>query len=384
MIVFCAILVVSQLVRLSDMLVNFGLSLENVFLPFLYIILPFLSLTIPMSYLFAVVLTFGRLSADGEYPALLAAGYSLRRAALPVLLVGGVLYGVATGCAMYLEAWGRREMVQFLSRKTQTELDNMIKYKMQSGVFLDDFLGYVIYAEKISEDRSSFENLLLAPGKASRNGDFALMAPSGAISGSVETGNLRLTLDFGVAYSTRDGTDRTGILKFNKAEVDLLKIFHQQILGADSAEDDYRSYTPQELSAYVDALAVNPERDDATFYKARYLYHKRIGSPFAVITFALFGMVLGISDPRRGKSIAYVGAIGTIIGGFVMMSAFGWLAEHGHLGPALAAWIPNLLLLVFGGFLVYQKNRLPPSENPLDWANMPFRDRFKSPSPPTD
>ena len=105
----CSIIVVSQLVRLSEVLVAFGLSLENVFLPFLYIIVPFISLTIPIAFLFAVVLTFARLSADGEYPAMLAAGFPLRSSARPVLAVALVLYVVAAICAINLEAWGRRE-----------------------------------------------------------------------------------------------------------------------------------------------------------------------------------------------------------------------------------------------------------------------------------
>ena len=32
----------------------------------------------------------------------------------------------------------------------------------------------------------------------------------------------------------------------------------------------------------------------------------------------------------------------------------------------VAAWLPNAALLLFGWFLMYQKNRLPPSESPLD------------------
>src|SRR5690606_10602516 len=105
-------------------------SAENVLLPFLYLILPFLSVTIPIAFLFAVLITFSRLSADGEYPAMLASGFSLKRAAMPVLLVAVVMYGVAASCALNLEPWGRRELVQFLYRKTQTELDNYVRYKM--------------------------------------------------------------------------------------------------------------------------------------------------------------------------------------------------------------------------------------------------------------
>jgi lipopolysaccharide export system permease protein len=375
LIVICSIIVVSQLVRLSEVLVTFGLSLENVFLPFLYIMLPFISLTIPVAYLFAAVLTFGRLSADGEYAGLLAAGYSLRRAALPVMLIAGLLYVVASLSAMNLEAWGRRELVQFFYRKTQTELDNMVKYKMQSGVFLDDFLGYVLYAEKISADRTRFENVMLAPGKDS-NDSFTMLAPSGNITGSVETGDLRLSLDYGVAYSTRPGTDRISILKFNRAEIDLLRIFQEQIIGADSAEDDYRSYPPGELSAFIDKLAGDPDRDEDTYLKARFLMHQRIGWPFSVVSFAFFGMVLGVADPRRGKSVAYVGAIVSIIGGYILLMGFKWLAENGHLAAPLAAWLPNLILVLFGAFLVYQKNRLPPSEGTLDPVHLPFIGRF--------
>jgi lipopolysaccharide export LptBFGC system permease protein LptF len=184
-----------------------------------------------------------------------------------------------------------------------------------------------------------------------------------------------MSLDYGVAYSARPGKQEVSILKFNRAEIDLLRIFQEQILGADAAEDDYRSYTPTELVAFIDTLAAKPDRDDKLYWKARYLLHKRIASPFAVIVFALFGMVLGVSDPRRGKSIGYIGAIGAIIGGYVLMMGFGWLAENGHLAAPIAAWLPNVLLVSFAGFLVYQKNRLPPSEGTLDWANLPFRRR---------
>ncbi len=369
----------SQLVRLSEVLVTFGLSLENLFLPFLYIILPFLSTTIPIAYLFAVLLTFARLSADGEYAALLANGYSLKRCTKPVLLVGAILYGCATMCAVNLEAWGRRELVQFLYRKTQTELDNILRYKLQPGVFLEDFLGYVLYAEKISPDRSKFENVLLAPGSHIKGGPFTLLAPQGGISGSVETGDLKLTLLQGMSFAAEPGDNPDSgisILKFKKLELDILRIFREQIIGADDAEDDFRSYTVGDLSQFIEDLKLVPEptTDELnSLLRASYLFHQRIASPFAVITFALFGMVLGVSDPRRGKSLGYVGGIVTIMLGYVVMMGFKWFAEKGNMPAYLAAWIPNLILLLAGGFLTWQKHRLPPSESTLAWENMPWK-----------
>jgi lipopolysaccharide export system permease protein len=367
---------VSQLVRLSEMLVMFGISFENVFLPFLFIILPFVHMAIPMAYLFAVVLSYARLSADGEYAALLAAGYSLKRAAVPTLIVAAVLYVFATFAAMHFESWGRRELTQFFYRKTQTELDNMIKYKMQPGVFLDDFLDYTLYAERISSDRTRLENVLIAPGNDNKEGSFTLLAPSGSISGSVEGGDLKLVLEYGVAYATRSADEGSSVLKFKRAEIDLIRIFQEKILGPDAADDDFRSYTPSDLRKFIDELAANPKRDEAVFRRASYLFHQRVSSPFAVISFALFGMVLGISDPRRGKSMAYLGAILTIIGGYVLKTGCDWLANNRSMDVMIAAWLPNVILCAAGAFLVYQKHRLPPSESTLALENLPLLNRL--------
>jgi lipopolysaccharide export system permease protein len=181
-----------------------------------------------------------------------------------------------------------------------------------------------------------------------------------------------MTLDNGVAYSHTPHSDDTSVLKFNHAEIDLLRIFQEQILGADAASDDYRSYGFSDLRRFLADLAKNPQRDEAVYRRARYLLLKRIASPFAAVTFAFFGMAFGVSDPRRGKSGAYIGIVLTIIVGYVIMAAFDWLAEHTHIPLLVAAWAPNLILLSFGAFLVYQKNRLPPAEGTLDWANLPF------------
>lgn len=378
LIIICAIIVVSQLVRLSTVLLAFGLSLENVFLPFLFIILPFLSIAIPIAYLFAVVLTFARLSADGEYAALLASGYSLRRAGVPVMLLAAALYGVAATSAMYFEAWGRREFTQFFYRKTQTELDSMIKYRLQPGVFLDDFLGYVLYAERISADRARLENILVAPGeRQKKSSSFVIMAPTGAITGTVQGGDLKLTLDYGVSVSSSAGSEESSLMKFRRAEIDLVRIFQEQILGNEESGADFRNFSPRELKQYIDELAQKTPRDESLFRRAAYLYYSRMGSPAAVIAFALFGMVLGVSDPRRGKSGAYLGAILTIITGYILLMGADWMAKNGVMRPQIAAFLPSLILSSIGIFLWYQKNRLPPSESTLAWSNLPFVGRSR-------
>ncbi len=379
-----AVIVVSQLVRLSEALVNFGLSAENLLLPFLFVLMPMVAITIPIALLFAVLLSFSRMSADGEYAALLASGYSLKRALVPVLIVAAGAYFLATTASVYFEAWARRETIAFTHRKAQTELDNIIRYRVKAGVFIDDFLGYVLYAENISPDRSHFENVMLAPGRDNQDQHFTLLAPAASINGSVESGNLRMSFDYGLIYTTQPNETQVSVVKFKRAELDLLRIFRDQVLGSQSEADDYRSYTPRDLWRYIDSKAKSTKADDIDKYlKARYLFHSRFSMPFAAIFFALFAMVFGINDDRRGKNYGFLAATLTVVIGYIVMMSFKFLADKGQMSAPLAAWLPNLLLTGVAAFLIYQKNRLPPSESVFDPRHLPFLRRFVSHSHPT-
>jgi len=376
LIILSTILVVSQLVRLSEALVAFGVSFENILLPFLYIIVPFLSFNIPISYLAAVMLAFSRFSNDGEYAAMLASGFPLRRAAKPVLIIAFVLYLLACYCSVYGEAWGRKELVNFYFRKTQTEVDNLIKVRLQEGVFSEEFMGYMLYAEKISPDRSRFGNLMIAPAGSSKD-RFTILAPTGGITGSVSEGRLNLLLEKGVLHSSNRVRGEQSILKFEQMEIDLLSMFRERILGGDEVKDDYRSYPPFKLYQYVNSIENDQTVPRQIFYKARFLLHQRIATPFIVIIFACFGMALGVTDPRSGRNRAYIGAISGIIGGYVVLMAFKWFAEKGSISAPVAAWFPNAALLAFSWFLMYQKNRLPPSESPFDPQHLEWWVEFK-------
>lgn len=341
--------------------------------------MPMVAITIPIALLFAVLLAFSRLSADGEYAALLASGYSLRRAVGPVLVVAAGAYVLAMASSVYFEAWARRETIAFTHRKAQTELDNIIKYKVKAGVFLDDFLGYVLYAENISSDRTHFENVMLAPGRGNTSQHFTLLAPAASINGTVESGNLRMSFDYGLIYTTQPNHSDVSVVKFKRADLDLLRIFRDQVLGAQSEADDYRAYTPTQLWRYINAMATKTKQEEIDKYvKARYLFHQRLSMPFAAVFFALFAMVFGINDERRGKNFGFLASILTLIIGYIVMMSFKYLAEKGQLSAPLAAWLPNGLLLSIAGFLIYQKNRLPPSESIFDLRHIPVLRKFAS------
>lgn len=366
-----AVLIVTRVVQLSEIIVAFGFSLENLFLPILYTVLPFLTFTIPISFLFAVFMHYSRLNQDGEFTAMQAAGFSLRRAALPMFLVAAGLYICTALSATHLESWGRREFLQFLYRNMQTQLDNFIKVQLKPGVFFDDFLGFVLYAEEISPDHTKLNKVLIAPRKAN-NGEnyFTIFAPTGLISGSVENGDLKLNLRNGRSYAYDPTGKQTRVFEFNEADINLLKVFPKRILGEKQKKDDFRSYNAQELSSYVDRIS-SEDPHSKNFYKASYLFHQRIGVPFIALIFGIFGMVLGIQDLRQAKNHAFMWVIVVVLSNYVVIMGFKWLGEQGLLPAILAVWIPNIILLSISSFMAYQKGRLPPSERIFARENLP-------------
>ena len=80
--------------RLLDLLVNHEVPLEYI-VKFVVYILPFSMIyTIPWGFLTAVLLVFGRLSAENELIALRSNGVSMARAAAPVFLLALVCCAV--------------------------------------------------------------------------------------------------------------------------------------------------------------------------------------------------------------------------------------------------------------------------------------------------
>lgn len=374
LLILASVLIISQLARLTELLVAFGVSLENIFLPMVYTVLPFIPFNIPIAFLFAVLLAFGRFSADGEYAGLLACGYPLRRAAIPVGILAVILFLTGVIAGSHLEPWGRRELVRFIYDKSKNEVDNMVRFKIQPGVFTDNFLGYTFYAEGISSDRTRLTNVMLSPPSGSRQ-SFTILAPSGSITGRADTGDLKMSLEGGQAFSQAADKLNGSLVKFRRAEFDLLRLFREQLVEADVGEEDYRALGPGDLLNYINKISVAEPRDEGQVIRARYLFHNRIASPFSVFFFGMFGMVLGIVDPRSQKNRAYAGAISAIIVGYVFMMGFKWLADRAYIDAFWAAWAPHLILFATGAFLLYQKNRLPPSEPVLERSNLPWNMR---------
>ena len=120
--------------RLDTILQAFGLLI-----PWVWVF------ALPMGLLTAMLLVFGRFSADQELTAARASGISLLSLITPVLLLSLLCCGVSAWINMQLGPQCRVAYVN-LFFKLSGELMNSTQ--LPEGQFIRDFPGYIFYAEK--------------------------------------------------------------------------------------------------------------------------------------------------------------------------------------------------------------------------------------------
>jgi len=81
---FTFVLLIARLIKLIELVVNRGVPLVSVLRLLTYILPAFLEVTLPMAMLLAILVAFGRLSADSEMVALRSSGLSLYQLVPPV------------------------------------------------------------------------------------------------------------------------------------------------------------------------------------------------------------------------------------------------------------------------------------------------------------
>lgn len=364
LVMFCTVIVISQLLRLSEVLVAFGLSIENLLFPFLYIVVPFISIITPMSFLFGCVIGLSRLNSDGELTAIQAAGGSLWSIARSLLILVIPVIGVSIAAGVYLEGWGRREFINFIYKKTQTELDNMLRYRVQPGVFVENFLGYTLYTEEISSDRTEYKKVMLSPGNKNA-AHFVILCPKARIIGSVSESNLMMELFDGISYahSSDGGIPSVTTFKFDRLEIDLLRVFRERILGGGDSGDDYRGFTPSQLKTALVEAENKQETNSALYRKMAYLYYSRLYNPFIAIFFLFSSILVAHRNTRKSGGSSYFSATGVIMLAYISIVASRWLVENDYIQVTLGILLP-VTMLSLGSIIIFNiKSRLPPSES---------------------
>jgi len=111
----------------------------------------------------------------------------------------------------------------------------------------------------------------------------------------------------------------------------------------------------QNFMQLISYLAKNPnlEKKKADFLKIQ--LHDKIALPVTTIVFVLVGVPLAITPPRVRYNRGFLFSILIIFFYYLIRALSLSFGETGALMPFLAAWLPNIIIAIFGAFMYYKK-----------------------------
>src|SRR5690348_9439317 len=202
-------LVTARLLKLTEMVVNHGVTLSEVASLIGFIMPAFLELTFPMAVLLGVLLGFGRMSGDRELIAARACGMSLYRLAIPVIAVALVVYAMASWFAFSVRPWANSKLQAELYRLTRTRSTAGLKEK----IFDNSFPGLVLYVDHISDNNGSLQGVLISDARSHEQQN-TIIAQRGIVVPDENNDTITLRLFDGSVFGVDPAGNKSHVTSF--------------------------------------------------------------------------------------------------------------------------------------------------------------------------
>lgn len=347
--VYTFILLLRFLFQSAEMIIRRGLPVSMVGKLLLVTLPNIVVLTLPMSLLFGILIAIGRLSSDSELTAMRACGISLFSLYRPVLLVSAALTLVNTLLMLYVLPWGNHSLTQLrLDILTQT-----MSQQVEPRVFYQEWIGKSIYVFEAPPPGRRWKGVFLAETEQSTQKQQTTVAdwgeikvdPSGQRVVMVLTNAVRHTVDL----ARPNGYE---ISRHKELDVVLEDQFTSDQKAKIASNRGVRELNLAELRRFRRDRNVSREARNLALVEI----HKKFSIPFACMVFGLFALPLGINNRKGGKTSGFAISIGVIVVYYIMLNNGEEAARYGKMSPALAMWLPNLVLAVLGLFILIRRN----------------------------
>lgn len=339
--VFLSIILMFQVLRLTEFALVHGVDLKTISEIIGYICISMLPALIPMSLLFSILLTYGRLSADSEIVAMKASGVSMVTIITPALVLSFLIAIISAQTSFTIAPWGNRQFEVLL-----TKLSNMkAGATIREGTFSEGFFDMVLYANEVHSDQGVLKKVFIYD-ESKGDTPLTIIAKEGRIIPDPNSPGHKVMLRLLDGDIHRKSQNHTKI-HFNNYDVTLVN----------PIRDENREKSPQSLTLTELRKSLQENvTDQSTLYTLQSEFHKRWAISVLCLIFALIGSGLGISTDRRSaKSSGMILCIGVIIVYWVLYIICEGAARNGQMPPAIAIWSPNLIFGLFG-FQTLKKN----------------------------
>ena len=361
-----AVLVLSEVLVLGrvfkdllEMLVNHSVPLEFI-LTFMAYILPFsLTFTIPWGFLTAVLLVFGKMSAENELIALRSSGISILRICVSVLGLSVLFVGICLWINVDVAPRAQVKMKEALYHIATNDPLAMFS----SNKVISEFPGRKIYVEH--NDGPELRNILVYEMDEESFPIRVVFARRGVLM--TDPGHAQLLLNlFDAQYEERNSEDPMNLMKIslgNTAKETTFPISLQELYDKAKKKKGLSGMTVGELQERLtkqqaETVPKSDQKQQASeLSAARTEMSKRFSFSLASFAFALIGVPLAITAHRKETSAGFLISLVVAFVYFIFILIADAVKENPRAHPEVLIWLPNVLFIGLGLWLFYRLSR---------------------------
>jgi LPS export ABC transporter permease LptG len=297
----------------------------------------------PLSVLIAVLVTFGLLNRSSELIAMKATGISIYRLVIPVVAIAAILAGALFAFDQYYlpQANRKQEALRNIikGRPAQTTLNPDQKWIF--GQQDPGEPGRIFYYQFFDPDENAFANLSL----------FEFDETTFAITKRIFAARVVWDADehawkFENGWvRTMQGSDFTGFREFQTASFPEV---HEQPGYFEKERLQSGEMNFGQLQHYIGDL----QQSGFDTMQLRVQLYDKLAYPLVTIVMAVLAIPFAVSMGKRGSLTGVAWAIGIALGYWVIAAIFNAMGNVNYLPAAVAAWSPDILFGLTGGYLL--------------------------------
>ena len=337
LVLFTFVLLLSRLLKLIEMVIDKGVAVSEILYLFACLLPSFFVITVPLSFLLAVMLAFGRLSADSEIVAMKSAGISLYRQSLPVVLLSIVMCLFTAYLTLVAEPAGRVKLQKRLIEIAYSKA----AVALQPQVFNEEFDGLVMYANTVDNDSNTMTGVFISDERMG-NTPSIIIAQRGEIRSDRSTGSLLMHLREGSIHRpvVRSGKSSYQVVDFQSYDVNLT------LNTADNKEKTL-SLKPKDMSTTA-LMQKNLELPEKKQREQHIELMERLILPVSPLIFALLAVPLGIRSHRSPKGGGFAVALCVFLLYYLCLSITKTMVQENNWPLLVSMWSPTVLFITAG------------------------------------
>jgi len=338
---FSFIFLMHQILDITNMIVNYQVSLLTFGLMLTYSMPYFLVYIIPMSVMMSVLLTFIRMTGDNEITALKAGGVSLYQLLPPVLVFGCICAALSLFMSLYGMPWGAMSYKQLALDVAQSNFSLGLKEKQ----FNDSFDGVIFYVSHINLEDRMLKDVFIEDQRKEGISS-TVVAPKGYMFSGEDKTSFVFRLYDGTVNQVDLDSRAAHTVRFDT--YDLRLDLENAVSEARSSPKDEKEMRISEIQEALRQTA----QSDSRYYSLLLELHKKFAIPASAMALALLAVPLGISSVSSRRSAGLGIGLFAFLLYYLLLSAGLVLGEAGIYPPAIGMWAPNVIMSGCGLYLL--------------------------------